>query len=75
MTRNEGEMNTQEESPKLKRRLYPLAEAQDQLGGIGRTTLYQLAKSGQLQLVKIGARTFVTHKSLDSYIETLALGE
>lgn len=74
MTRNEGEMTTTETKPP-KRRLYSIPEAQEQLGGIGRTTLYLLAKDGQLQLVKIGARTFVTHESLDQYVQTLALGD
>ena len=74
MTRNEGEMTTTETKPQ-QRRLYSIPEAQEQLGGIGRTTLYLLAKEGQLQLVKIGARTFVTHDSLEEYVQALALGE
>lgn len=74
MTRNEGEMTTTATKPQ-QRRLYSIPEAQEQLGGIGRTTLYLLSKEGQLQLVKIGARTFVTHESLEKYVQALALGK
>ena len=75
MTRNEGEMTTTETTSPQTRRIYAVPEAQEQLGGIGRTTLYNLVKNGQLQIVKIGARTFVTHDSLENYVRALALGE
>lgn len=39
------------------------------LGGIGRTTTYQLIKSGELPSVTIGRRRFVAVQDLDAYVE------
>jgi excisionase family DNA binding protein len=63
-------MNKTEEQPK-QRRLYSIHETAQQLGGLGRTTIYELAKRGDIQLVKIGARSFVTDESLNQYVERL----
>ena len=63
---------TETETPQLRRRLYPIPEASQQLGGISRTTVYELAKRGEIQLVKIGARSFVTHESLETYLAGLS---
>jgi len=57
------------------RKLDPIPDAQAYIGGIGRTTLYELAKAGHLKIVKIGARAFVTRESLDAYVQTISLGE
>ena len=54
------------------RRLVPLPETQSKLGNLGRTTTYRLIADGELTLVKIGRRSFVTSDSLDSYIDRLA---
>lgn len=51
--------------------LFPIPGAADQLGGVCRTTVYRLINNGQLELVKIGRRSFVTGESLTSYVESL----
>lgn len=46
---------------------YSVLEACDLLS-IGRTTLYGLIKSGDLQTRKVGRRTLIPAKSLDAFI-------
>jgi Helix-turn-helix domain len=46
-------------------------EARALLGGIGHTTIYELMKTGQLERVNIGRRTFITAKSLVAYLDRL----
>ena len=41
------------------------------LGGIGRTTLYELVKQGHLTKVNIGRRGFITAESLAAYVDQL----
>jgi hypothetical protein len=53
------------------RLLYPVPEARALLGGIGHTTIYELMKTGQLERVNIGRRTFITAKSLVAYLDRL----
>jgi predicted DNA-binding transcriptional regulator AlpA len=53
------------------RRLIPIENAQKELGGIGRTTLYRLVKEGHLARASIGRRSFITGESLDSYIDSI----
>jgi excisionase family DNA binding protein len=55
-------------SPDVRRRLITVVEARNQLGGISRTTFYELVKAGELATVKIGRRTFVAASELDAYI-------
>ena len=38
------------------------------LTGIGRSTLYELIKSGQLEVVKIGRSTFIPYRCLKKLI-------
>lgn len=51
--------------------LVPYNEARYALGGLGRTTLYELIERGELERVHIGRRGFVTAKSLASYVNRL----
>lgn len=44
------------------------------LGGIGRTTVFQLWYSGALGSVKIGRRRFSTDKQISDYIACLESG-
>lgn len=53
------------------RQLYPITEAAQILGGIGRTSIYELLKAGELQRAHIGRRSFITADSLQSYVERL----
>ncbi len=43
---------------------FPVAEA-CRLLGIGRTSLYQLAKTGQVRLIKIAGRTLVPRSEIE----------
>jgi hypothetical protein len=47
-------------------------ETRHKLGGIGRTTLYELFERGELERVNIGRRGFVTAKSLAAYVDRLS---
>ncbi|OBI72716.1 helix-turn-helix domain-containing protein [Mycobacterium asiaticum] len=46
------------------RLLVPYDEAMRMLGGIGRTTFYELMATGEIEQVKIGRRGFITSKWL-----------
>jgi hypothetical protein len=48
-----------------------IEEAQQKLGGLGRTRLFHLLQTGELQSVKIGRRRFIPDSSLQQYIERL----
>lgn len=50
--------------------LNPLATACARLG-IGRTKMWQLAKSGELRLVRIGSRAYVAEAELQRFVERL----
>jgi hypothetical protein len=54
------------------RLLIPYDDTMEILGGIGRTTLYELFEREELVRVKIGRRGFVTAKSLAAYVERLS---
>ena len=54
------------------RLLVPYDEARTALGGIGRTTLYELFEQNQLTKVNIGRRGFVTAESLAAYVDRLS---
>jgi predicted DNA-binding transcriptional regulator AlpA len=52
--------------------LLSIPGACEALGGLGRTTLWQLAKDGELTQVKIGRRSFITVKSIEAYVNRLS---
>jgi hypothetical protein len=47
-------------------------DAQNQLGGISRTTLYELINAGELVRVNVGRRSFVTSESIAAYVNKLS---
>ena len=51
--------------------LFSIQQTRERLGGISRSTLYNLLSRGELRLVKIGRRSFVTAESLQDFIRTL----
>lgn len=53
------------------RLLLPYTEAMAALGGISRTTLWELVNRGEVIRVRIGARGFVTAKSIADYVDRL----
>lgn len=54
------------------KRLVPITEARQVLGGIGTTTIYELFKRGELTKVNIGRRGFVTSDSLAAFLDRLS---
>ena len=52
--------------------LYPIPEARAVLGNIGHSKFYEIVASGQLKLVKIGRRSFVTPDELRRYVDSLS---
>ncbi|TMS50965.1 helix-turn-helix domain-containing protein [Mycobacterium sp. DBP42] len=55
----------------LVRHLVPIEDAQNELGGIGRTTLYKLIEEGHLVRCRIGRRAFITGESIANYITSI----
>ena len=53
------------------RLLYPIDEACEMLGGLSRSTIYAMIRSGQINAVKVGARSFITADELDEFICSL----
>ncbi|MBV8178806.1 MAG: helix-turn-helix domain-containing protein [Mycobacterium sp.] len=51
--------------------LVPHDEAMTALGGIGRTTLYELITTKRLTKVNIGRRSFITAESIRQYVDSL----
>ncbi len=52
---------TKHQIPRL---LHPVNEARQALGGISRTTFYEMVKDGRILLTKIGSRSFVSDANL-----------
>jgi hypothetical protein len=50
----------------------PIAEAQRMLGGISRTSVYGLAKGGQLKKIRIGRRGLIVVASINAFVDRLA---
>lgn len=55
----------------MTRLLYAEAETREQLGGIGRSKLYELIREGKLTPTKIGRRTFFAADELERFVSTL----
>ncbi|MFV8319920.1 helix-turn-helix domain-containing protein [Mycobacterium sp. 23] len=55
-----------------KPRLIPIPAVQNDLGGISRTTVYELIGSGELTRINIGRRSFVTEESITAYLGRLS---
>jgi hypothetical protein len=68
-------MGTVMEPKQRQGKLCSIPDTQVELGGLGRTSIYSLIESGDLQLVKIGARSFVTVDSIQAFVTRLAQGE
>ncbi len=54
------------------KRLVPIPEVRQVLGGIGHTTVYELVKRGEIIKVNIGRRAFITAESLEAYLDRLS---
>ena len=65
--------NGSERMSELVNRLVSIQEAREKwLGGVGRTTVYELIKRGELTQVHVGRRSFLTAKSLEAYVNRLS---
>ena len=51
--------------------IHPIPDAREILGGIGNSKFYEIVSEGQLKLVKIGSRSFVTADELRRYVAAL----
>ncbi len=56
--------------PLSDRRLLDVESARGYLGGISREAFYQLVRTGDLAVVKIGKRTFADRNELDRFIDS-----
>ena len=54
------------------RLLVPVPDTCADLGGLSRTTVYELVKQGHLVKVNIGRRGFITAESLRAYVDRLS---
>jgi predicted DNA-binding transcriptional regulator AlpA len=54
------------------RLLVPIPNTCEVLGGISRTTVYELVNNRELVKVNIGRRGFITAESLAAYVDRLA---
>lgn len=55
----------------MSRLLYSITEAAEQLGGIGKSTVEELIRDGEIETVKIRRRRLVPAEALADYIERL----
>lgn len=49
--------------------LHPVPEAMNMLGRIGRTTLYEMIRNGQIGTVHIGNRVFIPSDEIAAFID------
>lgn len=54
--------------------LLTVEQAAEQLGGVSRSTLYQLLRSGELASVKIGRRRLIPAEAIADYVLDLRVG-
>ena len=55
-------------------KLLTVEQAAEELGGVSRSTLYQLIRSGELASVKIGSRRLIPAESITDYVQSLRVG-
>jgi excisionase family DNA binding protein len=55
----------------MARLLHPIPEAADVLGGMSRSTLYEMIAAGEIAAVKVGRRTYIPHDELERFVRTL----
>jgi excisionase family DNA binding protein len=57
----------------IERLLYSLDQASEALGGLGRTSIFELIKEGELKVVRIGRRTFISQQALAEFVHRTEL--
>lgn len=51
--------------------LYPAAECRELLGGIGKTFFYELVRQNELELIKLGRRSYVSAACIEKLLDKL----
>lgn len=64
-----------QEKAKIKRRILSVEKSCEYLGGISKVSLYNRVNEGDIQLIKIGRRSFITLESMDAYLDRLIGGD
>ena len=59
------------QNPKPNRLLHSIESAREILGNVGRTKIYELINEGKFKKVKIGTRSFITDRSIRTYVREL----
>ena len=67
--KNDSDQSSAAESSVARALIYTTAEAA-QLLRIGKTSLYELMATGELQSMKIGSRRLIAHQDLEAFIES-----
>ena len=52
----------------IQRLLYSVDQVSEVLGGLGKTTIFELIKTRKLKVVKIGRRTFISQNALTEFV-------
>lgn len=52
-------------------KLLTVEQAAEQLGGVSRSTLYHLIRTGELHSVKIGSRRLIPAEAITDFVQTL----
>jgi excisionase family DNA binding protein len=65
--------NTESVVTPITQMLFSLDQVSEVLGGLGRTTIFELIKTGELKVVKIGRRSFVSQRAMAEYVSSLEL--
>jgi excisionase family DNA binding protein len=59
----------------LRREVYSIPESQRILGGISRTLMFDLIKSGEIKTIKVGSRRLIPRSSIDAFLVNKLLEE
>jgi excisionase family DNA binding protein len=55
-------------APAPDRKIHPIEEVGERLGGLSRSFVYKLIREGELASITIGKRRFVSEAALDAFI-------
>lgn len=58
-------------APTESRILNSITQTREKLGGLSRSTIYELISRGDLRVVKIGRRSFIPEESLRTFVEKM----
>ena len=61
-------MMAKSSAPVIKRLIYTVKQARQQLGGMSKGVFYKEKNAGRLRTFKVGGRTYITDDALREYI-------